>query len=398
MGAFITKLPDPTATQVFDDVLQDSMIDIVTKAPELSWMRFGEGAIGRETGLVTFLEEPFNEFTGTLTGNYTTSDGVLAVSDSSVFEIGDQVYLIDHKDSNKLQNVFQVTAINSGVEIAVSVIGSGADTNYLVATGDIIHINHSIGDNRNPDDFTFGQAREKDTRTSFMQWFEQTIEIGRKQVELAEASLMFGIDDLRVAGFNRKIIDMARAQYNAYINGIGVAETTAIGSKLKGLKEQVNTNTLDNRVDASAGDITEDLINNLWEKLCNRGLPTSSRMVLLLATKHARTISALRNDKVTLDVQGQGDSLGGNVTRYIGELAGFNGIEIVVDKNLANTEAYLLSGDDVLIHPKRGASLVASELATLPGQLGERHVMRSATTLQVRAPLNYHGVIFNLST
>lgn len=394
MGTLVQTLAELTDVQTFEQLIDEAFLIILQDTPNTSWMGLGGAVDGDEDAKVVFTDETRTETTGTLDNNYATVDSLLTVVDSSVFRVGDVVLIDGHLDLNQIQLKFRVTAIPDGTTLTVgSDPINGTDT-LLVSTGQSIRRTGSIPDNHIPD--TFSKLQEPEKYVNFIQWMEESLDLGKKAQMTIGAGLAYSIPDGIARSIEQRLYAMQYQVYNAVMNGVGQAETTSLGATMSGLLDFIQTASLANRIDVN-GALTETVLNDLMQKLVDLGLPNSAQLTFIASVKQARVISALRDAKVQYSDTGGNQNLGTNVQTYVTEIAGWANLQIVIDRNLPENLALLIAPQFIKFRPKAGMPLLQMEDATAIGQLGTRTTIRTAGTLEVQGRANFHGVLTRLT-
>jgi hypothetical protein len=359
-------------------------------------MSFGTPMFGSESEF-KWAEEAREETTGTLNGNFVaaTGDIILTAGTFGNFKVGDQVHIDGHVDSNNVQIIYRVDVLASPNLEVTAINGTSTD---LTSTGQTVHLNRGQIDNYTPGDYV--GTDEPTLVSSYFQLFDDQVNLGYKAISEAAGGAVQGIDDLIARGFEQAASRMAWKLYRAIMWSVGVKETTSVASKTKGLLEFINTSSDDNRVDAGTAALTEDMINDLVEKLVLRGMPDNGALSLIMSPANVRKLATLRQAKVTYDTNAPTFGQMG-VTSYISELPGVGALQVVLDRNAPNELALLVSPDVCEIVPRAGIP-GAGQLAQVTelekeSQYGRKWVMRTDVGLLCRYATRYHGAIYDIS-
>jgi hypothetical protein len=379
-------LVNPDPTQVHTQILTAAFMRILQDDPFFNMFPFGPSTPVDDTGKFNWPDEIRTEKTGTLDLTYTAASGTIQMVSNAGFEDGDIVHIEGHVDA-------------TFVEIVLT------DTTFALASPPQRVLRQSAKkDNYDPnDDSSFG-FNEPVLRSNYMQLFTSQYSAGKKLDATARGGLLQGLENVPSAlqlSAELALYNLQFQLYRAIMHGVPQAEVggaNPLGATMGGLNSFINIAATPevNRVNASGGDISDTQINDLVQLLCERGLTRGENLALILSAKHSRTISALRDSEIRV-TEGTNQRMGRQVTVFDSDLIDYGGIRIVVDKNMTDKQAYLLSTNNIQLVNDPSFPLILDENATTPGQWGERHVIYANMSMVVKGATNLHGVIVNLS-
>ena len=233
---------------------------------------------------------------------------------------------------------------------------------------------------------------EPSTQYNYTQIFARTAKISNT----AKAVGHFGIDDVidRAVWINLQMIQ--HEINNGIIFGQRYAHATdaTVPRNMGGLLwylSQVGTHA----TDASAADISLDLLNNLIESIAKDG---GRPDILLMNTVQARKLSALNRTDGTeyiLRTEQSETKLGNYVREFISDLPmGFIS-KIVVDTSFPQDKIALLSSDQMALVPLAGRAMSDFDASPAGADYTARRVI-GEYTLEFRNNLNSHGLLYNL--
>lgn len=383
------------ATQL-NDIFNELFIAAIVKQPVIRYMTFGSPMFGSQSEF-KWSEEAREEVTGTLNGDFVaaTGDIILTAGTFGNFQVGDQVKIDGHVDTNNVQIIYRVDTLASP-NLEVTAV-NGTSTN-LTSTGQTVFINRSQIDGYTPANFL--GVDEPDLISSYFQLFDDTVRLGYKAISEAQGGAMQGIDDAVKRAFDQAAQRMAWKLYRAFMWSFGVKETASVAAKTQGLVSFINTSSDVNRIDASAATITEDMINDLVEKLVLRGMPDDARKVLVTSIQNARVIAGLRQDKVQYITN---EPIFGQqaITTYTTEIQGVGAVEVISDTNAPNEMVMLVTPSVCQIIPRAGipgaGQLAAVTEMDATAQYARRWIMRSDIGLMCQYATRYHGIIYDLA-
>ncbi len=197
----------------------------------------------------------------------------------------------------------------------------------------------------------------------------------------------------------QQLYKMQFKMYHAMINGVEQTPTSTTEiPMMNGLASHINVAANPNRKDAGGNPLVEDDVNDVLELQFNGGLDPNSQVIMIMSTANHRALSALKDSKITYDTAGitPGGQLGQSVQVYNGEIFG-TGAKLIVDRNMPDGRILMPAQNMVEMVPYVGMTTIESDDATVPGQFGERRVMRSAWSITVQGQNNLHGAIFNIT-
>lgn len=391
--------PDPT--QVDPQILSEVYEVILQDNPNMGWLNNEGGVYTDDTEKFQWPDETRTEVTGTLDADYTAADTSLTLVSTAGFKAGDTIHIDGHTDSVGLDQSFRVTAVTNATTLAVTRVAYGTDTTLTNPTGGAtIYRQGTVGDNRKPSSTeAMGTATEPTLRSNYVQLFEDSYEIGEKLLDTSRGGSLQGMEQMDIINKMRQeaMYRIMTQQYRAVVDGHGSPEVSGTGARMGGLMSFINTAATDNKVDAGANALAESDVNDLVEKLVNRGLPTGTPMAMIMNTANARIMSALRDNAVRVTNEAPGMRIGSSVDVYDSELSGWGGIRVIIDQKMKANKVLLVAMPYVALHTKAGQAMIREDDATVPGQLGIRRLLRSYLSLKVVGATNYHGVIWNIA-
>ncbi|SET69077.1 hypothetical protein SAMN05216389_1214 [Oceanobacillus limi] len=294
------------------------------QTPLLNLLGFSEAVT--QTTHQWFEDEMFAD-ESTVNGDKLAADTTVTVADAEPFRAGHVVKVGDE--------LIKVTAV-SGNDLTVE-RGYASTTAADIADGAKIEVQFVEGvegaDARN----ARYKARKK--VSNLTQIFDDTIEISGT----ASAVQQYGVSDLYEYEKQKKQLELALQLEKALINGVEY-ENGQI-RQMKGIRQFIQSN-----VDAVDGALSADAINNLAQKVYEKGgFANGGEYKIIVPAKQKRALSGLEQDKIRLE---RAENTRGQVVDQF--VSDFGQFEIAVDNNLAADELFLVDANRVAIRPLVG--------------------------------------------
>ncbi len=399
--ANITAVPDFTDAQVRDEVLPDYFSLVLKENPFMQLIPQGRDLGHNNQMEFEYPEEIRSETVGVIALDIVGGDTEnLTVVSSSMFTVQDTVWINLHTDTNGIQVTYNITSIPDATHITCAKIqgATGAGSTPLTHTDNVIHLTNGIEDNDKPTSTEdMGGWDEPTMLSNNFQTLREDVEIGKIAQRLANLGMPYGLPgatDLVAKAVEQALYRLQFKVYQAMMFGVKRPASSG-AAKMEGFIPAINTTGNSNRKDAGGNVLTENDINDLLETMTLNGLLSNSNMVAIMHPKNARVLSALKLAKVEYDTPINAGEFGTSVQKYNGELLG-TGVRIVVDNNMVPYMIPIMNMDNVEMRKVVGVPVIESQDATVPGQYGDRIVMRTTMSQTVQGRNNLHGIIHSI--
>lgn len=335
-----------------------------------------------------WINDPHTQFSSNIT-NAAGTGTTIQVASTSGFEVGSIIRFESSLGASKTE-LARVTAVNSGaLQLTVTRLYGGTASTTLVI-GDIAILNSTP---RN-EDSDVGAAIKHESQIDFnyTEIFDEVANLS----ETAKASASYDNATAMAIQVRAAMVRLARKLESALIYGVPVQRTASAPGTLGGILHYISK--VGGNIDATGGDLSQTLINNVIEEISIKG-GMLMEPVLLCAPNQARRMSALNyagnNPTVYKDITDR--TLGGYTTAFIGDLP----IEdrgtvakIFVAQNMAKDKVAVLDMNSINTRVMRG---LVSKDATTNGTDGEKQRIITELTLEVQNATISHGIITGLN-
>jgi hypothetical protein len=217
--------------------------------------------------------------------------------------------------------------------------------------------------------------------------------------QLSETSKVTGSYD-KATSMARQLmaamVRMARDIENSVIHGVRVARTNSVGGSMGGLLEYLKA--AGGNIDATGGALSQTIINNIFQKITDKG-GMSSNYAILVAPNQARRLTALNtsgSNPIVYKGNEVGQTLGNFVTSFIGDLPINGGLyaQVFVAQSMVKDQLAVVDLDRVKLAVMRG---LQAKNATQPGSDYDAQRLLTELTLEVKNGTAAHGIATGLS-
>jgi len=309
-----------------ESVVDEIMLLNPHQTPMLNLLGFAEAVTQVEH---TWYEDEMYNDESTVAGAKLVSDTAIVVADAEPFRAGHVIKIGEE--------LLLVTAVNAGTKTLTVTRGYASTTAAAIADGAKVEVQFVEG--QEGSDARQARFKARKRVSNITQIFDDAIEI----TGTAQAVTQYGISDLYEYEKQKKQLELALQLEKAVINGIRYENGQV--RQMKGIRNFVQTN-----VDAINGALTADGINNLAQKIYEKGgFASGGDFKILVPAKQKRALSALNQDKIRIS-QGE-NSRGQVVDKFVSDFGEF---EIATNNNLGADELFLVDANRISIRPLVG--------------------------------------------
>ena len=336
-----------------------------------------------------WINDPMTQYSSAITAFDTDGDGTgITVASTAGFEAG-SIIRFEKATGASVSELAQVASVDSATELTIT-RDYGSTTGVTLVVGDIVILNSTP---RN-EDSDVGAAIKHESEVDF-----NYTEIFDEVANLSGTAIASGAYDNATAMATQvraAMIRLARKLENAFIHGVRVQRTSSVRGTLGGLIQFISQSG--GNIDATGGNISETLINNVIEDIIQDGGMLIDP-VILCSPNQARRISALNtagtNPTVFKDINDR--TLGGYTSAFIGDLAvdgGATMAKVFVAQKMVKDKVAILDMNSISAKIMRG--LTAKD-ATTNGTDGMKQRILTELTLEVQNATTGHGIITGLN-
>lgn len=329
-----------------------------------------------------WINDPMTQFSSAIT-SFDTHDGDgtgINLASTAGIEAGSILRFESSTGASKTELV-EVVSVDSATDLTVT-RDYGGTTGVTLVVGDVAILNSTPREEDSP----VGDAIKHQGVIDFnyTEIFDEVANLS----ETAKASASYDNATAMAIQMRAAMIRLARKLENSLLHGVKVQRTSSVRGTLGGLLQFISG--AGGNIDATGGNISEDLINNVIEDISQDGGMLIDPMILV-APNQARKISALNtagtNPTVFKDINNR--TLGGFTSAFIGDLPindGATVAKIFVAQNMVKDKAAIVDMNSVDVKVMRG--LVAKD-ATTNGTDGEKQRLITELTLEVKNELQH---------
>lgn len=337
-----------------------------------------------------WVNETLSPYSSAISALGTDGDGtVFTLASNAGFEVGSIVRFESATGASKTE-LAQVSAVNAnGTGITIT-RDYGSTTGVTLVVGDVMILNSTP----RQEDSSVGAAILQQGVIDF-NYTEIIDEVANLS---ATAMAIKTYDKASALAFQVQsaMVRWARKLESAAIYGVRVARTSSVQGTMGGILSYLRA--AGGNIDATGGNISITLINNVIEDIYQKG-GQLSQPVILCAPNQARRLSALNtsgsNPIVYKDNTDR--SIGNYTTTFVGDLPVNGGAvmaQIFSAQNMIKDQIAVLDMSKINLRFMRG--LVLKD-ATTPGNDGEKKRLIAEPTLEVMNGTSCHGLITGLN-
>lgn len=184
------------------------------------------------------------------------------------------------------------------------------------------------------------KARKRNSNIT--QIFDETITI----TGTAAAVANHGIDDIYEYEKSKKQLELALQLEKALINGIKYESPDGLVRQMGGVRSFIKTNV----IDAAAGALNDEMINDAMQKMYEKGAFNSGgNFKIMVGAKQKRAISNFEKSAIRID---RADNGRGKVVDHF--VSDFGNAEILLNNNLAPGELLIVDTNRLAVKPLVG--------------------------------------------
>lgn len=336
-----------------------------------------------------WINDPMTQYSSAITAFDTNGDGTgITLASTTGFEAGSIIRFEAAAGGSKTE-LARVTSVDSATELTIS-RDYGSTTGVTLIVGDIVILNSTP---RN-EDSNVGDAIKHESALdyNFTEIFDEVANLS----ETAIASASYDNATAMAVQVRAAMIRLARKLENAIIHGVRVQRTASEAGSLGGIISYLTA--AGGNIDATGGNLSQSLINNVIEDILQKGGMLINPMILC-APNQTRRFSALNtagsNPTVFKD---NGDrSIGNYTSSFIGDLTlEDKGIvaPIFTGQNFPRDKIAIVDMNDVNLKVMRG---LASKDATTNGTDGKKERLITELTLEIKNSTVSHGIVTGLN-
>lgn len=336
-----------------------------------------------------WVNDPMTQFSSAIAFFDTDGDGTgISLDSTSGIEAG-SILRFEKATGASISELVQVVSVDSTTDLTVT-RDYGGTTGVTLVVGDVAILNSSP---RN-EDSNVGDAIKHEGVIDF-----NYTEIFDEVANLSATAMATNSYDNATAMATQvraAMIRLARKLENSLIHGVKVQRTSVVAGTLGGLLQQISA--AGGNIDATGGNLSEALINNVIESISTKGGMLMDP-ILLCSPNQARRISALNTagTNPTVFKDNTDRTLGNYTTAFIGDLP-INDTgtlaKVFVAQNMIKDQVAVVDMAKTNIRVMRGMQAVD---ATTPGTDGQKQRLITELTLEVQNATSAHGIITGLN-
>lgn len=320
----MAKIYDASLIGKKESVVDEILLLNPHQTPMLNLLGFSEAVTQVEH--VWFEDEMYAD-ESTVSGAKLAADTTITVADAEPFRAGHVVKIGEE--------LLKVTAV-SGSDLTVT-RGYAGTTAADIADGAKIEVQFVEG--VEGADARDARYKARARKSNITQIFDDSIEISGT----ATAVQQYGISDVYEYEKQKKQLELALQLEKALISGIKYESGQV--RQMAGIRSLITTN-----VDDVAGALTADAVNNLAQKIYEKGgFSGGGDYKIVVPAKQKRAFSGLKESDIRLE---RADNVRGqSVDMFVSDFGQF---EIAVNNNLTADELFLVDANRAAIRPLVG--------------------------------------------
>jgi hypothetical protein len=332
------------------------------------------------------MQESFTLLTANILAHAASAAGLtITVADSSIFQVGDQVFV------DTLQPAYQVTAIPNGTTLTVTEIRGvalGADA----GNGERAVINRGRLEKTSAANQIGAHLGVK--KQNFTQIFRSDYEVTRHAQIYSQRGGIYTETDLVVNAKDEAMKDFVYQLYHAATKGVGIERTaTNVSGYMAGVRQFIDV-VGGNVQDAAATALDADKINDMIAEIFNDSAMDIMSLAIAMSPIQSRKLSTLDASKVAINDPRDNRVVGNNVASWIGDISGVGAIPIFTDQNMPSNEVWFLNRDKIRMRP---FEVVSDNPIPEDGTTSIKGYLYGEYTLEVRDGELAHGIIKGLT-
>ena len=337
-----------------------------------------------------WVNDPMTQYSSAVASFSTNGDGVtFDVASTTGFEVG-SVVRFEKATGASVTEMCLITNIDANGTTLTVTRDYGSTTGVTLVVGDVMILNSTPKNEGSS--ATDAQKHQGVIDFNYTEIFREFAEL----TESAKASSSYDNATAMAIQLRAAMVRIARKFENAFIHGVKVQRTSSAAGSLGGVLQYISG--AGGNIDATGGNLSQTLINNVIEDISQKGGMLIDPVVLV-SPNQARRISALNtsgsNPTVFKDINDR--TLGGYTTAFIGDLPindGATVARIFVAQNMVKDKVAVLDINSIDAKVMRG--LTAKD-ATTNGDDSEKQSLTAEVTLEVKNATSAHGIITGLN-
>lgn len=337
---------------------------------------------------VEWLEDGLSPTQSTITSFDTDGDGTgINLVSTAGISAGSILRFATSADITRTELV-KVASVDSATDLTV-VRDYGGSTGVTLVVGDKVFLVSSPRNEKTNPSFSSGQ--EPGVVFNYTEIFDRAVSIGRTAIQ----TNIYGLTDLVNYNVRNKMIELMYEMNSAVIYGRKVQRTASENGTLGGVLQFLEGGN----IDTTGGAVSPTILNNMLQSIFRDGA-FSNNYVILCADNQARKISAFNtagnNPMIQKPYSPMGDTFGGYVSQFIGDLPAQTGFQakIVVDPNFARDQVAIIDMNRIEL---RAMQALKDMDATTPGMDGVARRMLGEYTLVVKNGQQAHALATGLT-
>lgn len=336
-----------------------------------------------------WINDPMTQYSSAITAFDTDGNGTgITLASTAGIEAG-SILRFEKATGASVTELVQVVSVDSATEITVT-RDYGSTTGVTLVVGDIAILNSTP----RQEDSDVGAAIKHQSEVDFnyTEIFDEVANLSGTAI----ASASYDNATAMAIQVRAAMIRLARKLENAFLHGVKVQRTSSVKGTLGGLLQFISQSG--GNIDATGGNLSETLINNVIEDIVQDGGMLIDP-VILCSPNQARRISALNtagtNPAVFKDINDR--TLGGYTSAFIGDLpvdGGATMAKVFVAQNMTKDKVAIIDNNSISAKVMRG--LTAKD-ATTNGTDGMKQRLLTELTLEVQNAKTGHGIITGLN-